>query len=68
MKEQEIIGFKWNILFYSNDYGMFAQIYDKETEDIILEDKIKTQEDYDFALEVFTTADNNVKKSLVEQN
>ena len=68
MKEQEITGFKWNIVFYSNDNGMFAQIYDKETEDVIVEDKIKTQEDYDFALEVFTTADNNVKKSLVEQN
>ncbi len=68
MEEKELEGIKWNLLFYVplGQKKLHAQIYDKITEDVIEEGVIKTQEDYDFAIEVFTMANENIKKSLVD--
>ena len=60
MKEQEIKGVKWNCLFYQPEDQMLVQIYDNKTEDIIVEEVVKNQEEYDFALEVFMNANQNV--------
>ena len=48
---KELEGIKWNLLFYFplGEKKLHAQIYDKITEDVIVEEIIKTQEDYDFA-------------------
>ena len=61
MKTQELIGNKWNLLFYYplGENNLHAQFYDKVTEDVIEEDIIKNQEEYDFAIEVFTLANRN---------
>jgi hypothetical protein len=61
---KELEGIKWNLLFYFplGEKKLHAQIYDKITEDVIVEEIIKTQEDYDFAIEVFTMANENIKK------
>ena len=67
MKEQEIKGVKWNCLFYQPEGDMLVQIYDKQTDDIIVEDVIRNQEEYDFALEVFTTANQNLINTMKEQ-
>ena len=60
MKEQEIQGVKWNCLFYQPEGQMLVQIYNNKTEDIIIEEVVKNQEEYDFALEVFTKANQNL--------
>jgi len=69
MKEQEIKGNKWSLVFYYpvGSKQMYSQIYDNMTEDIVDESVVNNQDDYDFAVEVFTiadgkwTADNLVK-------
>lgn len=60
MKEQEIKGVRWNCLFYKPNGKMLVQIYNNKTEDIIIEEVVKNQEEYDFVLEVFTKANQNV--------
>lgn len=65
MKEQEITGVKWNCLFYQPEGQMLVQIYNNKTEEIIIEEVVKNQEDYDFALEVFIKANQNLLASAV---
>ncbi len=60
MKEQGIQGVKWNCLFYQPEEEMLVQIYNNKTEEIIIEEVVKNQEEYDFALQVFTKANQNV--------
>jgi hypothetical protein len=66
MKEQEILGIKWNLLFYYplGENNLHGQIYDNNNENVIIEEVIKNQKEYDFILEVFTMANENVKKTL----
>lgn len=61
MKEQTIVGNYWSLLFYYPDgkKQLHGQIYDNRTDEWIDEDIVKTQEDYDFFIEVLTIADNN---------
>jgi hypothetical protein len=71
MKEQETKGNKWTLVFYYpvGKKQLYAQIYDNVTEDVIEEDVITNQDDYDFAIEVFTLADANwSKNNLVVSN
>jgi hypothetical protein len=55
MKEQEIFGIKLNLLFYYplGENNLHAQIYDNN-ENVIFEEVVKTQKEYDFILDVFT--------------
>jgi hypothetical protein len=63
---KELVGIKWNLLFYIplGENKLHAQIYDKITEDVIVEEIVETQEDYDFAIEVFTMANKNIENNL----
>jgi hypothetical protein len=65
MKEQTIVGNYWSLLFYYPDgkEQLHGQIYDNRTDEWIDEDIVKTQEDYDFFIEVLTIADNNKSKT-----
>ena len=64
MKEQVIRLSKWTLKFYYpiGKKQLYAQIYNNATGDIIEDGRIRTQEDYDFAIEVITTADSNLQK------
>ena len=64
MKEQVIKLSKWTLKFYYpvGKKQLYGQIYDNITGEVIEDGKIKTQADYDFAIEVITLADNNLKR------
>jgi hypothetical protein len=62
MREQVIKLSKWTLKFYYpvGKKQLYGQIYDNITGEVIEDGKIKTQADYDFAIEVITLADNNL--------
>jgi hypothetical protein len=62
-EEREIEGVLWNLLFYVplGKKKLRAQVYNKITDVMIVENVIKTQEDYDFVLSLFLSADEYVR-------
>jgi hypothetical protein len=65
MKTQTIKGNYWSLQFYYpvGKKQLYGQIYDNKSDEMIDEDIVKTQEDYDFFIEVLTIADNNKSKT-----
>jgi hypothetical protein len=60
MKEQELIGKKCNLLFYYplGKKKMRAQIYDKSNDDVVVEWKVTSQEQYDEIFNYFISQKN----------
>jgi hypothetical protein len=69
MKEQEIKGNKWTLVFYYpvGKKQLQGKITDNFTQEVVKQGKIKNQEEYNFAIDFFTKADTNwTKNNMVE--
>lgn len=61
----EKVGVKWTMIKYWSNHKkpkLIVGIYDNNTNEAIILEQIKSDDDFDFALEVFTKANKNFKK------
>jgi hypothetical protein len=68
METKEIIGETHNLLFYYplDCNELHAQIYDKDTENVIFERIIEDEKQYELAIKIFNLNVEYTKKFLVD--
>lgn len=65
----EKVGVKWTMITFWSNNGkpkLMVGIYDNNTNEADFLVEIKSDDDFDFALKVFTRINKNVEKSLVD--
>lgn len=59
MNEQEILGNHYNLIFYYpvGSHLLYSQIYDINSDEVIAENPVRNELDYDFAIMIYKAID-----------